>query len=149
MKKVEIVLILIALITYVLHAFGVNGVDVFYTMSMMSLSFVYCYLGFAIFNNISLKNITKKAAYQSISKNQLLLAIFIGVSISLSIVTTFLISMEWPNSTTLLFPSLLPMAFFTAMSFYMQRKSESPVYKTALPRTAAFFLVTVISYMIF
>ena len=67
MKKIEIVLVSISLIAVILRVLDFPGGEVLSAVSFSTLGYFYIFLGFALFNGISFKEIPRKTAYQNTS----------------------------------------------------------------------------------
>ena len=70
MKITEKVLIALAIIGIVLHLNMIPGGSILTILSLMSLSCMYFYLGFALFNGLRFREVFKKENYKNLKRNK-------------------------------------------------------------------------------
>jgi branched-subunit amino acid transport protein len=85
MKKIELVLIGFVVLALIIRFFHLPYSEELTTYSLKFISVVYLYFGFALFNNIELKNIIKKDSYQTISKNRIFGGIVTGIALAITV----------------------------------------------------------------
>lgn len=147
MKKVELVLAGIALLLFTLQIFDIANVTRLYVLAMSVLAFLYVYLGFAILTGVGLKDITQKAAYKGIPRNQIVLAVFTGVVIGLSAVSILFSTMHWLEYQTFALVSIILLSMFSAVFMYRTRQGVANiVQQKGMPRTLLFLVFTTIAY---
>ena len=110
MKKAEIILGAIALTALALNLLLVPGGGVLTVLSLSTLSVLYMYLSFAIFNGIRLRQIFKKDSYKGISKMRIVGAILTGLALSMTTIGLLFKFQSWPGATMNLAIGLLGLA---------------------------------------
>jgi len=125
MKKTELILAGIAgisLLLYFLHL----PVGIFLAVSGFLLAGLYFYLGFALFNNIRLRNIFKFDSYQGIKSGRILGASLIGIALSSTLIGFLFKVFHLPGADFNLYPGLigLSLAFIFVLVKYSKEKSK-------------------------
>lgn len=79
MKKIEIILLVLILVSVILIFWAVPGANEIFAMASTVLSMMYFYLGFLILNDIRLRGIFKKASYSHVKRANIVFAILTGI----------------------------------------------------------------------
>lgn len=98
------------------------------------LSLLYFFLGFAIFNDIPLKNIFKRESYQAISPAKLIGTIGLGFSFSEITFGILFKMMNYQGSTTQLVGGLFFVIIILIVALLQYRKNKSNFYKNIFLR---------------
>ncbi len=146
MKIAEKTLIVLALIGLILNL--VSNTGVIFILAMSSLAVLYFYTSFALFNDVPLKGILKKASYESTNKKRVSLSFAAGIGLSMICIGTLFKLMLWPTWEVQLMGGLLVLAVVGAISTFFYLRSKAAFYTALYTRLALFGLVAVILYFI-
>ena len=138
MKKGEIILATISIISLGLNLLLIPGGGILTVLTLSTLSMVYFYFGFALFNDIRLRKIFKKDSYKDISSLRILGAVGAGLALSMTIIGLMFKFQSWPGADNNLIAGLLGLVIVTIIGVlkYMQNKSD--YYTRILKRVAIF-----------
>jgi len=138
MKKGEIILATISIISLGLNLLLIPGGGILTVLTLSTLSMVYFYFGFALFNDIRLRKIFKKDSYKDISSLRILGAVGAGLALSTTIIGLMFKFQSWPGADNNLIAGLLGLVIVTIIGVlkYMQNKSD--YYTRILKRVAIF-----------
>lgn len=102
MKKLEIILIIGAVIGLFMTLLDVPQYTLVVSVSFLGLGLLYFYLGFALFNNIRFRKIFISESYKGIGSRRLGTAIGAGVSLSIITMGIMFTLLSYPMARTLL-----------------------------------------------
>ncbi len=128
MKKLEKILALAVLVAAVYRYFYGVGSDVILMFVMNVSAIFYFFFSFALFNNIKSNEILKLAAYKNISRKKILLSVFVGIAISLSITGLYFRIQDFPGAILILYFSLLITVILSVLTLYKNYKTEGNFY---------------------
>ena len=135
MKKTEITILTISIIAIALNFFLVPGGSVLTVFSLGFLATIYFYFGFALFNDIRLRNIFKKASYKDIASPRIVGAIGAGVALAITAIGILFKLLSWPGASLNLGAGLLGLiiVFIIWTIKYFNNKSNFylPIFKRA------------------
>jgi NAD/NADP transhydrogenase beta subunit len=134
MKKSELFfasLVLIALVLKLAHLPGSNFILV---ISLSYLSFLYFYLGFALFNNISLRQIPKRESYKKISTLRIIGAIGAGLALSQTAIGILFTLLRWPGANNLLQIGLIGLVLTGVLGAIKFSQTKATFYPDLLKR---------------
>ena len=125
MKKFEIVVGVIAILSFFLKILHLPGSSILTVLSFSILAIFY-YLGFAFFNNIRLREIFKSSSYQNTNAKRIIGAVGLGFALSTIIMGALFKIQLWPGGTFQLNIGLIVTAllFIIAVFFYLRNKTE-------------------------
>ena len=131
MKKFEITIAIISFTAFVLNILLVpflphTAIPMYIFFSIASL--LYCYLGFAIFNGIPIRNIFKKDAYKGTNPKRIVGAICTGYALSMVILGIFFKVMSFPGAGIMLTVGLACLLVVTAVAMVRYVKTHSQFY---------------------
>jgi len=136
MKKTEKIVGLIALIGLTLKVLLINGGGVITVLSLSFLSLLYFIFGFALFNDIPLRNVFKKQTYDPISKGRLVGSILLGFALS-ALVIGILFSVQLYNGSQFqLINGLVWTTAILIVSIVRLASTKSIFYKQVITRIA-------------
>ena len=141
MKKAEITLLVLAFIGILFTFLHYPGSGVITILSFSSLSVMYMYFGFALFNNIRLRSIFKKASYTGISRRRIIGGIGAGAALSLSAIGMMFKFQSFPGTLIQLGIGLLALIIVAIISLVKNRKSTDAYYPNILKRVISFAIV--------
>ncbi len=98
MKKVERFLVMLAFIGIIARLLLASGSSLTIVMSLMGLTFLYMYFGFALFNDIRLRDVLKKESYRGIATMRLAGAVLAGLALSMACVGILFKIQSWPGA---------------------------------------------------
>jgi hypothetical protein len=156
MKTTEKILCITFLFGLILKLALIPGSGILITLSLLILSILYFYLGFAFFNNIPFKGIFKKDSYREIKPLRILGAIAAGIVLStISIGLLFKIQ-NWPLASSSLIVGLITSFIILAITTFKSYKTKDIYYSRILKRlipaiilTGFFLLVSDLSFVKF
>lgn len=127
MKKAEKIIGVIALLALVMKFLLIPGSGLLTVVSLMTLSCIYCFLAFALFNDIRLRQIFKKDSYQGITPKKMIGVIGLGFALSEIVIGILFKFQSWIGSTTYLTVGLIftLIILIVALIAYSKNKSSS------------------------
>jgi hypothetical protein len=135
MNKFEKIFGVLAVIALILKFASISGGSILATLSLTSLSFLYYLFGFALFNDIKLKNIFKRSSYKGISVLRIISSVGVGLGLSTICLGILFRIQFWPGGRMMLAVGLITILIITIIAFIDFLKSKSD-YKTILLRVA-------------
>lgn len=139
MKQTEKVLIILSILFLLLNIFFIfPGGNMLFVLTLMLLSLIYFFFGFALFNNIRFRKILKKESYVNISSLKTLGAVSAGISLSITVIGILFKVMFWPGSFTNLKFGIISLIFILIISLIKNFKSKSDFYNKILQRSIIF-----------
>ena len=136
MKKSEIVLAILSVIALVLNLLLIPCSEILTCLSLLGLAIIYHYLGFALFNNIKLKNVFKKDSYKGITKFRILGAIGAGFSLSMTVIGIMFKFQSFPGASFMLIGGLIGLLIVTIIGIIRYSKNKSDYYTKIFKRVA-------------
>jgi hypothetical protein len=138
MKKAELILVLLTILAIILDLFQVPAAAPLTVVLLSSLATLYMYLGFALFNDIRLRNIFRKESYKAVRKERILGAIGAGFVLSLTIIGLLFKIQIWPGGKFNLIVGLTGLLIVSVVALSKYAKNRSPYYQRILLRVALF-----------
>lgn len=138
MKKGELILIAIALVALLLNILLIPGGGVLTVLSLSSLSMIYFYFGFALFNDIPLRKVFKKESYKEVSSARTVGAVGAGMALSMTIIGIMFKFQAWPGSELNLLVGLLGLVVVLIVGLIKCSKNKSEYYTRIFKRAAIF-----------
>lgn len=142
MKKAEITFIALAFVGVLFKFLHYPGSEELIIISFSSLSVLYMYFGFALFNNIKLRSIFKKTFYTGISSKRIIGGIGAGAALSFSAIGLMFKFQSFPGSLIQLGIGLFALTIVAIISLVKNRKRQDEYYQNILKRVIAFALVS-------
>ena len=136
MKKSEIVLAILSVIALVLNLLLIPCSEILTCLSLLGLAIIYHYLGFALFNNIKLKNVFKKDSYKGITKFRILGAIGAGFSLSMTVIGIMFKFQSFPGASFMLIGGFIGLLIVTIIGIIRYSKNKSDYYTKIFKRVA-------------
>jgi hypothetical protein len=99
MKKTELILGILSLISVGLNLFLVFGGQVLSMLTLSILSVIYFVFGFALFNDIRFRDIFNAKSFQGISTTRIIGSIAAGISLSITLVGILFKIQSLPGAT--------------------------------------------------
>jgi hypothetical protein len=148
MKKTELVLIGIAILALIMKMFHLPASGILTVLSLSSLSVIYMYLGFALFNNIRFRKIFKKETYKEISTKRIIGGIGTGLALSVSLIGILFKFQSWPGASANLIMGIVTLSIVAIISLIKMKKSEDDYYSNILKRIAIFGAICIFLFSI-
>lgn len=129
MKTFEIITLISILISIILRICLVPGASALIVLSFMMLYLLYFPFGFLLINNIPLRRVFSKSAYQSTTIWKIIGAVLAGFALSIAVAGVLFKIQSWPGSSILFttgFTFLTPIFCLTVFHFY---KTRADYYK--------------------
>lgn len=138
MKKFEIIIATLSIIALGLNLLLIPGGGVLTVLTLSTLSGLYMYLSFALFNEIRLRNIFKKDSFKGISTMRIVGAV--GTGLALSVMTAGLMFkfQSWPGADFNLGAGLFGLLLVTVIGLIKYSKTKSDFYTRIFKRAAIF-----------
>ena len=135
MKKAELALIGISILALIMKMFHLPASGVLTVLSLSSLSVIYMYLGFAIFNNIQFRKILKKETYKEISTKRIIGGVGAGLAISVSVIGVLFKFQSFPGASANLIMGIVTLSLVSIISLIKMKKSTDNYYSNIVKRT--------------
>ena len=148
MKKLEIILIAGALIGFMLALFNLPYSSVIVTFLFMALSFLYFYLGFALFNGIHLRKIFKTESYKGIGPWRIAIAIGAGIALSDLTVGFMLAINDYPMASSFLTFGLVLTSIMLLLASVRNAREKHQFYRNIILRCAIFIILGVAALLL-
>ena len=117
-------------------------------LSLSSLSVIYMYLGFALFNNIHFRKIFKKETYKEISTKRIIGGVGTGLALSVSVIGILFKFQSWPGASANLIMAIVTLSILAIISLIKMKKSEDNYYSNILKRIAIFGAICIFLFSI-
>ena len=148
MKLTEKILIGISILAIILNMKNVVGGSILTIISLGSLSIVYFYFGFALLNQIRLREIFLKNNYANISILRIFGAIFTGIALGTGLIGGIFKLMHWPGASLMLLFSLSCLFLVIIISVFKIIRKKNHFYKLILIRSIVMLLFVGSLFMI-
>ncbi|WP_091508142.1 hypothetical protein [Flexibacter flexilis] len=144
MRKSEIILLSLAILSAYLKSISVPGGAFLTTILLGTLALFYSPMGFLYLNNIKFSGIFSKESYRDISGMQILGAIFIGKALAVSVVGALFTLQSWPRANLLLSGALMLDLVVGAIVFVKFFQTPTPYFRQNITRIGIWLLITIL-----
>ena len=144
MKKLEIILGVIAIITFGLYLFLVPGSAMIMLLSLTTLSIIYFYLSFALFNGVKGRSIFKKSSYVDLKTMRIVGSILTGIALAMTITGISFMIFKWPGARVNLQIGIIALSMVIIIYSIKYLRDKEAFYFSILKRTIAFGIVGII-----
>jgi hypothetical protein len=138
MKKLEIILITGAIIGLLLMLFNTPLDSLIASVFFITLSCLYYFLGFALFNNIPARKIFKADSYKGIGTWRILIAIGTGIALSILTIGIMCSALNYPMAGTFLVVGIVLVALIK------NGQEKDQFYRNIILRSFVFLIISVI-----
>lgn len=138
MKKIELILVSLAVIAFGLNLFLVEGSSLLLIFSVIGLLFLYFYLGFAILNGITFRTLFKKETYKNISSLRIFGSVATGIIFSIMVLGVVFKYLMWPGGSMMLLISFVGILIIFIVALIKNLKKPSKFYQNVLLRCAVY-----------
>lgn len=147
MKVTEKILVVLCIIGAFLKINSVEGGLILSVVFFCLLAFLYLFFGFLFFNEIPLKSVFRKSAYGNTNWKKIIWSIFVGYSISTTIIGILFVLANW-NGAGIMFISGFSVALFVFLiSFILYLISRSKFQLRILFRIGILLLLYVFIFV--
>jgi hypothetical protein len=147
MKTFEKILIVIAIIGLIFRFLYIPGAFIIMFASLMTLAVLYFLLGFALFNNLKVKDLTQKATYNSMNNIRLIGAIFTGLALSTIVIGILFKIFRWPGGNIQILSGIVAIIAILIVSAIKGGVLKSTFYKPIQIRLFAYLFVGVALFL--
>jgi hypothetical protein len=138
MRKSEIIIGSLSILALGLNLLLIPSGGILTVLTLSILSIIYVFLGFALFNDIRLRNIFKKESYTSVSGLRILGAVGAGWALSATINGLMFKFQSWPGADSNLGVGLVGLLIVTIIGTIKYSKNKSEYYTRIFMRIAIF-----------
>jgi uncharacterized membrane protein len=144
MKKLEMILIIGAIIGFILALINTPLDSLIVSVFSITLSCLYFCFGFALFNNSPLRKIFNEDSYKGLGTWEILIAI--GTGIVLSILTSgFMFTiLNYPSAKTLLAVGISLGAIIIILALIKNAQEKNRFYRKIILRSLVFLIIAII-----
>ena len=135
MKKTEIFLIAAGLISVFLNLYMLRISLVPLVWTFVALTMFYGYFSFALFNDITFKEISKKQYLTDRNQKYIRLGRINGKAIAVMVIGLLFTLMAWPWATIFLCAGILGLIVMSVRLYLNYSATKNPFYKSILIRT--------------
>ena len=128
LKKIEVTLGVIAMVAMVLNLFNFAGGGVLTVLSLSTVSLLYTYLSFALFNDIRLRKIFNKGSYEGIGSKRIVGGIFTGLALSITTIGLLFKFQSWPGASFNLGLGLIGLLIVLIVGLIKYQRIKSEYY---------------------
>lgn len=143
MKKAELILIAGAVVGLILALLNVPLHSLIISAFFMGLSFLYFYLGFALFNEIHLGKIFNAESYKGLGPWRIGTAIGTGIAISQVTMGIMFTILDYPMAKTLIRVGLVLSALMLLVAAIKSTRDKHLFYRNIILRCAVFIIIAV------
>lgn len=138
MKKTETIIMILAIIALGLKLIFIEGSGLLTTITFLSLSLIYFYLGFALFNNIRLRKIFNRSSYKDVSSLRILGAVGAGFALSTTTIGILYKFQSWEGAELYLATGLVGLLIIVVVGGVKYSKNKDSYYSNIFKRVAVF-----------
>lgn len=139
----EIILTITLILLSMLSIMGIVGTSAITIIVAGILSSIYFYFSFAMFNNISLKNIFKKSSYKGIKSVRIIGAIAVGIQLSIIVLALLFKLMMWPGDKAMAVIGGIGLVIILLISLIKYTRNKSDFYFNILKRIVPYLIVVI------
>lgn len=144
MKKIEIILIIGAIIGLLMALFNLPLNALIVSVFFTALGCLYFYLGFALFNGISLVKIFKAESYKGLGARRILIAIGTGLALSILTIGFMFTLLGYPMARTFLITGIVFAAVIIIMAIIKNAQVKNQFYRNIILRSSVFLIAAIV-----
>jgi hypothetical protein len=138
MKKAELIFATLSILALGLSLLSIPGFGFLSTMLLMTLAVFYFYFGFALFNEIRLRNIFQKDSYKNISPLRIIGAVGVGFALSSTLIGIMFTFQNWTGAKINLGVGLVSLLIIVIIATIKYAKTKADFYTCIFKRVAIF-----------
>lgn len=142
------ILIIGAVVGLLMTLFDIPLNSLIVTLFFLTLSLVYFYLGFALFNGIRFRNIFKSESYKGLGTWRIAVAIGTGIALSDLTVGFMFQILEYPMARSLLTFGLVLTAIMLLLAAIRNAREKDRFYRNIILRCAVFIIIGVVFLLV-
>jgi hypothetical protein len=144
MKKLEIILIIGAVIGFLMVLFNIPLSPVVVSLFFVVLGLLYFYLGFALLNGIRLRNIFKADSYKGLGTWRIMVAIGTGLALSQLTTGYMLTILSYPMAKSFLTFGIVLTPVMIILAAFKYARGKDQFYRNIVLRCLIFIVIAVI-----
>jgi len=144
MKKLEIILIIGAVVGLVMNLFDLPLNSLVVSLFCLMLALIYFYLGFALFNVIRFRDILKSESYKGLGTWRIAVAIGTGIALSDITIGLMFTLLDYPMARSLLTFGLVLTSIMLLLAAVRNAKEKDRFYRNIILRCAVFIIIDVV-----
>jgi len=148
MKRTELILIGIAVLALLMKLLHLPTSGILTILSLSSISVIYMYFGFALFNNLRFRKIFKKESYKEISTKRIVGGVGAGLALSISAIGILFKFQSWPGASVNLIMGIVGLTVVTIISLIKMKKNTDNYYSNILKRVVGFGAICIFLFVI-
>ena len=147
MKKIELILGLAAILAIILKIIHLPGSTILLTLTFGTLATIYYIFSFALFNDIRLRDISKKASYMDTNAKKIIGAIGLGLALSLIVIGGLFKLLFFPGADFQLRIGLIAIGLILLIATFFYFRNKTNYYKRIFKRIAIYGGLGLILYL--
>ena len=147
MKLTEKILAALAILAVILKYYHIPGANVLLVLSTGILAMLYWPLGFALFNDISVRDLFKSKSYQVFRGGRLVVTIALGIGLSILVLGILFTLNRYPGNKVMLLNGLLITGLSSLWLLWQFMKTKDSLTIRNLIRGVIFFGLGLILYL--
>jgi hypothetical protein len=128
---------------------SVAGGAMFTALTLVLLSLLYLFFGFALLNKIRFRKLFKKEAYKGISLISIIFAFLVGNFLSTAVLGVLFELLSWEGTRSILGTAIACMATAPLLVLIEYLVTRSDLYKSALPRILIWGGLTLFLFLLY
>ena len=144
MKKLELILIVGAIVGILMALFHVTSYSWVVSFFFLTLGCLYYFFGFALLNNIPGRKIFKADSYKGVGTWRILIAIGAGWAISILTMGYMFSILSYPMAELFLTVGLIFAAIMIIIAFIKYAQVKDKVYRNIILRSFVFVIIGII-----
>ena len=148
MKKLELVLIIGAVVGLVMNLFNVPLDSLIVAVFLITLGCLYFYFGFALFNDIRFRDIFKADPYKGLGIWRILIAIGTGIASSWLTIGFMFSILNYPMAGTFLIVGVVFAAIMIILALIRNARDKNQFYRNIILKCLVFIIIGVVFLML-
>jgi putative Mn2+ efflux pump MntP len=144
MKKLEMILIVGAVVGLLMTLFDLPLNSLIVSLFFLVLALLYIYLGFALFNNVRLRDIFKAESFKGLGPWRIAIAIGTGVALSTLTVAFMFSILGYPMAETILIYGIVLAILMIILALIKNAREKNPFYRNIIVRCLIFLIIAVV-----
>jgi hypothetical protein len=147
MKRAELIIVSIAIVSIVMRLFSITGGVLLATLSFCILSMFYLLISFLLLNDLKIKDVFRKEAYQVVGWKHVLFSVITGFVLALGTIGILFAFNNWPGASLLLRVGIFLLFITVAISLIKYIIRPSRYYAGILIRSGIPLLVSIVQLL--
>lgn len=138
------ILIVGAVVGLLMTLFDIPLNSMIVSLFFLVLAMLYIYLGFALFNNVRLRDIFKAESFKGLGPWRIALAIGTGVALSTLTVGFMFSILGYPMAETILIYGIVLAFLMIILALIKNAREKNPFYRNIIVRCLIFLIIAVV-----